>query len=56
MCDEVITNKGRMVVEIGAKVKSRKQLNKGANCYLFKDDIEIGFQNVIPLYLSGFQY
>jgi len=53
---EVITNKGRMVVEIGGKGKSRKQLNKGENSYLFKDDIEIGFQNIIPLYLCGFQY
>jgi len=53
---DVITENGRITVEIGGKGKSRKQLKQDANTFLFKDDIEVGFQNIIPLYLCGFQY
>jgi len=53
---EIITKDGRITAEIGGKGKSRKQLNKDDNSFLFKDDIEIGFQNIIPLYICGFQY
>jgi hypothetical protein len=53
---DVITDDGRFSVEIGGKGKSRKQLSQDENGFLFKDDIEVGFQNIIPLYLCGFQY
>ena len=43
-------------VEIGGKNKSRKQLQNIENSYIFKDDIEIGHENIIPLYLIGFLY
>ena len=43
-------------VEIGGKNKSRKQISKIQKGYVFKDDIEIGWNNIIPLYLIGFLY
>ncbi len=43
-------------VEIGGKSKSRKQIKSIKNGFVFKDDIEIGYENVIPLYLVGFLY
>lgn len=42
--------------EIGGKSMSRKQIRDVQNGYVFKDDIEIGFENIIPLYLVGFVY
>ncbi|MEA2103908.1 MAG: AAA family ATPase [Candidatus Cloacimonadota bacterium] len=43
-------------IEIGGKNKSRTQIKDIENGYLFKDDIEIGFENIIPLFLAGFLY
>jgi predicted AAA+ superfamily ATPase len=43
-------------VEIGGKNKSRKQIKDLKNGYVFKDNIEIGYENVIPLFLAGFLY
>ena len=42
--------------EIGGKNKSRKQLKNMDNSYVIKDDIEIGSNNNIPLWLFGFLY
>lgn len=42
--------------EIGGKSKSKKQIETLENAFLVKDDIEIGFQNSIPLWLFGFLY
>ncbi len=43
-------------VEIGGKNKSRKQLKRIDSGLLFKDNIEIGTGDEIPLYLAGFLY
>jgi len=42
--------------EIGGKGKSQKQIKDLNNAYLVKDDIEIGADNSIPLWLFGFLY
>lgn len=42
--------------EIGGKNKSSKQIQGLKNAYIVKDDIEIGYANVIPLWLFGFLY
>ncbi len=43
-------------VEIGGKNKTKKQIQGLNNAYVFKDDIQIGHDNVIPLFLIGFLY
>ena len=52
----VKTKKNTYEVEIGGKNKTKKQLKDVQNGYIFKDNIEIGYGNVIPLYLAGFLY
>jgi hypothetical protein len=42
--------------EIGGKNKSKKQLSGLQQAYIAKDDIEIGFGTVIPVWLFGFMY
>jgi len=46
----------KIEVEIGGKNKTRKQIQYIDNGYVFKDDIEIGYENIIPLFLIGFLY
>jgi predicted AAA+ superfamily ATPase len=43
-------------IEVGGRSKKKKQLANLENAYVFKDDIEIGIGNSIPLYLIGFLY
>jgi predicted AAA+ superfamily ATPase len=47
---------GKYTFEIGGKNKKQKQIETLNNAYIAKDDIEIGFGNVIPLWLFGFLY
>lgn len=42
--------------EIGGKSKSKKQIANLENAYIAKDSIEIGFGNIIPVWLFGFMY
>jgi predicted AAA+ superfamily ATPase len=42
--------------EIGGKSKSSKQVKEINDAYIVKDDIEIGSNGVIPLWLFGFLY
>jgi len=42
--------------EIGGKNKQKKQIKGIENAYIVKDNIEIGTDNVIPLWLFGFLY
>jgi hypothetical protein len=57
-----LPNKGDILIdntflfEIGGKNKTRKQIIDFDKAFLVKDDIEIGFQNSIPLWLFGFMY
>ena len=38
------------------KNKKQKQISGIDNAYVIKDDIEYGYQNVIPLWAFGFLY
>lgn len=42
--------------EIGGKSKTKKQIAKLDNAFIAKDNIEIGFENYIPVWLFGFMY
>lgn len=42
--------------EIGGKSKTKRQIANLQNAYIAKDGIEIGFGNVIPVWLFGFMY
>ena len=42
--------------EIGGKNKSKKQIAGTNSAYIAKDGIEIGFGNIIPVWLFGFMY
>jgi len=46
----------KYIVEIGGKNKGFEQIKDIANSYVIADDIEIGFENKIPLWLFGFLY
>ena len=52
--DFLVNNK--QTFEIGGKSKKRKQITDIPNSYIAKDDIETGYENVIPLWLFGFLY
>ena len=47
---------GQYVFEVGGRKKSGKQLDGRKNSFIVRDDIEIGFKNVVPLWLFGFLY
>ena len=42
--------------EIGGKSKTQKQIANTKNAYIAKDSIEIGFGNMIPIWLFGWMY
>jgi len=44
------------IFEIGGKNKTKKQIKEIENSFIVKDDIEIGSNKVIPLWLFGFLY
>ncbi|MEA1953733.1 MAG: AAA family ATPase, partial [Campylobacterota bacterium] len=44
------------VFEVGGASKSDEQLEGNSLGYVAADDIEIGFDNKIPLWLFGFLY
>ena len=46
----------KYIFEIGGKNKNFKQIVDLQNAYVVADDIEIGFNNKIPLWLFGFLY
>ncbi|MBN1907085.1 MAG: ATP-binding protein [Deltaproteobacteria bacterium] len=52
--DFLVDNK--YLFEVGGRSKGRSQIEAQDNSYIVKDDIEIGNQNVIPLWLFGFLY
>jgi predicted AAA+ superfamily ATPase len=47
---------GKFLVEVGGKSKQQHQIAGAANGFIVKDDIEIGNDNIIPLWLFGFLY
>lgn len=42
--------------EVGGKNKTKKQITNIENAYVAKDGIEIGFGNIIPVWLFGMMY
>ena len=46
----------KYLFEVGGKTKSQHQIQKHQNGYIIKDDIETGFNNIIPLWIFGFLY
>jgi predicted AAA+ superfamily ATPase len=49
-------NIGNMTFEVGGKSKSQKQIEGLKNAFIVKDDIEYGYQNIIPLWAFGLNY
>jgi len=46
----------RYLFEIGGKGKSKSQIKDADNAFVVRDEMEIGFGSVIPLWLFGFLY
>jgi len=44
------------IFEIGGKNKTTKQIKGLDNSFVVRDDIEIGHNRIIPLWLFGFLY
>jgi len=42
--------------EIGGKGKGKSQIKDKPNAFVVRDDMEVGFGNIIPLWLFGFLY
>lgn len=47
---------GNYTFEVGGKNKRQKQIQGMENAYIVKDDIEYGYQNIIPLWAFGLLY
>ena len=45
-----------LTFEVGGKSKDQKQIKDVKNAYTVKDDIEYGYQNVLPLWAFGLNY
>jgi predicted AAA+ superfamily ATPase len=52
----VLDKNRRLEIEVGGKSKSLKQIEGLKNAFVFKDGIETGYGDSIPLYLAGFLY
>lgn len=46
----------KIILEVGGRSKDTRQIKDLQNAYLVVDDIESGYDNVIPLWLFGFMY
>ena len=53
---QVMAKKRRIEIEVGGKSKTRRQIEGLEHAYVFKDGIEFGHTEMIPLYLIGFLY
>ncbi|MBN1105567.1 MAG: ATP-binding protein [Deltaproteobacteria bacterium] len=47
---------GKFLFEIGGKAKKKKQIKEAPDAYVVRDDIEVGFERDLPLWLFGFLY
>jgi predicted AAA+ superfamily ATPase len=45
-----------MTFEVGGKSKNQEQIKNLKNAYIVKDDIEYGYQNIVPLWAFGLNY
>lgn len=46
----------KYLLEIGGKSKGKSQVKGAKNAFVARDDIEVGYGNIIPLWLFGFLY
>jgi hypothetical protein len=46
----------KFTFEIGGKGKTKRQIKNITESYIIADDIEVGYQNKIPMWLLGFLY
>ena len=51
--DFIINN---ITFEVGGKNKNQEQIKGLKNAFIVKDDIEFGYQNVVPLWAFGLNY
>jgi hypothetical protein len=49
-------NINHLTFEVGGKSKTQKQIEGLKNAFIVKDDIEYGYQNVLPLWAFGLNY
>jgi predicted AAA+ superfamily ATPase len=49
-------NIDNITFEVGGKSKNQEQIKDLKNAYIVKDDIEYGYQNVLPLWAFGLNY
>jgi hypothetical protein len=42
--------------EVGGRQKTQKQIESMKNAYIVKDNIEFGYQNIVPLWAFGLNY
>ena len=49
-------NINNITFEVGGKSKNQNQIKDLKNAYIVKDDIEYGYQNVVPLWAFGLNY
>ena len=42
--------------EIGGKSKTMQQIKELDHAFIVKDDIEFGYQNILPLWTFGMNY
>ena len=54
--DKADFNISNITFEVGGKSKSQYQIKDLKNAYIVKDDIEYGYQNVLPLWAFGLNY
>jgi uncharacterized protein len=55
--DFLVQDKDRRIeIEVGGKNKRKKQIKDLDNAFIFKDGINIGYSESVPLYLAGFLY
>jgi hypothetical protein len=43
-------------LEVGGKSKGKTQVGGTENAYVVRDDMEVGYGNIVPLWLFGFLY
>ena len=49
-------NINNFTFEVGGKSKNQKQIKDMKNAFIVKDDIEFGYQNILPLWAFGLNY
>ncbi|MGE5343244.1 MAG: ATP-binding protein [Candidatus Omnitrophota bacterium] len=52
----VLDRERRIEIEVGGKNKKWKTIKNITDAYIFRDGIDIGFTDSVPLYLAGFLY